>query len=61
MCSSEFCSNKQGFKRVQGKKVRHLLNRAIGAILRLGLFFTLKLMVNGFVRSMTLFIIMKCF
>ena len=35
------------------KKIIHLLNRIVGAIVRLWPFFKLKLMVNGFVRSMT--------
>ena len=39
-------------KGVPEKKIRHLQNGARGAIVKLWLFFTLKLMGNGFVRSM---------
>ena len=51
--SREFCYNKQGFKRHFGKNIRHFLNGAIGAIVRQGYFFALKLMVIGFVKSKT--------
>jgi len=48
-------------KGVPGKKIRHLQNRARGAIIKLGLYFILNLMENEFVRSMIWFIIINYF
>ena len=49
----EFCCSKQDVKRCLGKKIKHLQNGAADQIVKVGLFFTLKLMGNGFVGSMT--------
>jgi len=59
--SREFCCSKQGVKSCPGKKIRHLQNGAGCAIVKLGLYFTLNLMGNGFVRSIKWFLIMNCF
>jgi len=48
-------------KVVPRKKTRHLQNGAGGVIVKLGLYFTLNLVGNGFIRSMKWFIIMNCF
>ena len=54
-----FVASNKVLKGVQGNKTRHLANGAGGVIVKLGLYFTLNQMENGFVRSMKWFIIMN--
>jgi len=56
-----FLTANKVLKGIPGKKIWHLQNEAGGVIVKIGLFFTFNQMGNGFVSSMTWFIIMSCF
>ena len=56
-----FAAANKVLKGVQENKTRHLPNGAGGVIVKLGLYFTLNQIGNGFVRNMKWFIIITAF